>query len=539
VPNEMTNRRSALLAGAGLMGAGLLRPGPRGQAWAQAAAVGEGDIYGPDDPQARRGGVLTIAIANEPPNLDPFHQAGDARTAITVLMYQGLMFEHASGTAKPLLAESMTVSADGLTYTFVLRRGVRFHNGGQMTSADVKYSYDYVRNPANGSPGAADFGTISEVEAPDDHTVVIRLSEPNASLPMTLTNRFGCVVPRDTFSSPQARNRLSQQSVGTGPFMLQEFRPQSHIRMARFPNYWRQGQPYLDGVLFSVQPNAASVLVALRGRRVDLALLARPQDAEQLQGQAGLSIVSAPSLRQCSLDLDSSHAQLKDQRVRQAIALAIDKKAVMDAAIGGKGQVLGTVPAAMQESWGAPLESLPFQKQDPARAKALLAEAGLASGFSLDLIGIIGFEWMDPAAVTIAQQLAAVGIRLNIQRAELGVWLNAFRTRNMRFTFNDWGTQPDPHSLFYRHFRSPPRGADFRNWNNAEADRLMDLGMASADPARRKEAYLGLQRVMDETVPTILLFSPDLVTVSQQRVRNYVQHPTGWWFGLAKAWIAA
>lgn len=529
MPHPMIDRRTALLAGAALLG---VRP-----AWAQTQPAAE--LYGPDDPAPRRGGTLTVAIANEPPNLDPFHQAGDARTAVTVLMYQGLMYEHASGTAQPLLAESMAVSDDGLTYTFALRRGVRFHTGQAMTAADVKYSYDYVRNPSNGSPGAADFGVIAGIETPDDHTVVIRLSEPNASLPMTLTNRFGCVVPRDTFANPQARTRLSQQSVGTGPFMLQEFRPQSHIRMARFANYWQSGQPYLEGILFSVQPNAASVLVALRSRRVDLALLARPQDAEQLQGQAGLVINAAPSLRQCSLDLDCNHAQLRDVRVRRAIALSIDKGAIMQAAIGGKGQVLGTIPAAMQESWGAPIETLPNQRPDPARARALLAEAGLADGFAMDLVSIIGFEWMDPAAVTIAQQLAPLGIRLNIQRVELGVWLNAFRTRNMRFTFNDWGTQPDPHILYYRHFHSAPRGADFRNWNNAEADRLLDAGMATPDAAKRKEAYVGFQRVMDESVPTMMLYSPDLVTVAQARVRNYVQHPTGWWFGLAKAWIAA
>jgi peptide/nickel transport system substrate-binding protein len=146
---------------------------------------------------------------------------------------------------------------------------------------------------------------------------------------------------------------------------------------------------------------------------------------------------------------------------------------------------------------------------------------------------------MDPAAVTIAQQLQRVGIRLNIQRVELGVWLNAFRTRNMRFTFNDWGTQPDPHILYYRHFRSPPQGADFRNWANADADRLLDQGMETSDPAARKRIYLDLQKLMSETVPTIMLFSPNLVTVTQSRVRNYAQHPTGWWFGLARAWIAA
>jgi peptide/nickel transport system substrate-binding protein len=523
------SRRATMLGTAGLIAA-------PGASRAQAAAA---DIYGPIDREARRGGTLTVAIANEPPNLDPFHQAGDARTAVTVLMYQGLMFEHASGEARPLLAERMAISPDGLTYTFTLRRNVTFHTGQAMSSADVKYSYDYIRDPANGSPGAADFGAIAEIATPDDHTVVIRLSRPNASLPMTLTNRFGCVVPRDTFAADGARARLSQQSVGTGPFRLAEFRPQSHIRMARFPQYWEQGQPHLDAILFSVQPNAASLLQALRNRRADIALLPRPQDAEQLRDVQGLGIGTAPSLRQNSLDLDGNHAQLRDVRVRQAIALAIDKEAVMQAAIGGHGTVLGTTVAAMQESWGAPLSALPTQRPDLERARALLAEAGHAGGFALDLVSIIGFEWMDPAAVTIAQQLQRIGIRLNIQRAELGVWLNAFRSRNMRFTFNDWGTQPDPHILYYRHFRSPPQGADFRNWANADADRLLDQGMETADPAARRRIYVELQTLMSATVPTIMLFSPNLVTVSQARVRNYTQHPTGWWFGLARTWIAA
>jgi peptide/nickel transport system substrate-binding protein len=503
----------------------------------QAQGAGD-DLYGPADPAAKRGGTLTVAIANEPPNLDPFHQSGDARTAITVLMYQGLMYEHPSGEAKPLLAESMAISADGLSYTFRLRSNVTFHSGQKMTSADVKYSYDYMRDATNGSPGAADFGAVAEIVTPDDLTVIIRLSKPNASLPMTLTNRFGCVVPRDTFAQPQARARLSQQSVGTGPFRLTEFRPQSHIRMARFANYWQEGQPYLDGILFSVQPNAASLLVALRNRRADLAQLVRPQDAEQLRDIPGITIASATSLRQNSLDLDGNFAQLKDVRVRRAIALAIDKQAVMQAAIGDHGTVLGTIPAAMQESWGAPLDQLSTQRPDLDRAKVLLAEAGLADGFSLDLVSIIGFEWMDPAAVAIAQQLSRIGIKLNIQRVELGVWLNAFRTRAMRFTFNDWGTQPDPHILYYRHFRSPPGGADFRNWNNAEADHLLDEGMATSAPAARKRIYTDFQKVLSDTVPSILLFSPNLVSVAQGRVRNYVQHPTGWWFGLARTWIA-
>ena len=121
--------------------------------WAQDAL-----IYGKSDQAARMGGRMTVGSLTEPPALDPYHQAADARIRVTVLAYQGLFYESASGEAIPLLAESHTLSPDGLTYTFKLRKGVKFHTGQTMTSADVKYSYDYLRDPKNGSPGAGVHG---------------------------------------------------------------------------------------------------------------------------------------------------------------------------------------------------------------------------------------------------------------------------------------------------------------------------------------------------------------------------------------------
>jgi peptide/nickel transport system substrate-binding protein len=107
----------------------------------------------------------------------------------------------------------------------------------------------------------------------------------------------------------------------------------------------------------------------------------------------------------------------------------------------------------------------------------------------------------------------------------------------MGFTFNDWGTTPDPSLLFYRHFRAQPKGADFRNWNNEEASALLDRGLAEPDFDKRREIYLEFQRLLADEVPTIMLFSADLVTVQNERVRNFHQHPTGWYFGLAKTWL--
>ncbi len=496
------------------------------------------DLYGPTAPDAKQGGTLNMGILVEPPGLDPFHQAADARIRLTVLMYQGLFYESPTGEALPLLAEGYDLSPDRLVYTVRLRKGVKFHTGQPMTAKDVAYSYNYIRDPKNGSPGAGDFALISAVDVVDDHTIRITLSAPNAALPMTLGNKYGGVVPAGYFDGGDAKTKLNQASVGTGPFKLVEFKPNSNATLTRNPDYWEKGAPYLDTINFVFLPNSASMLVGLRNRRVDLAPLTRPQDIKQVEGVQGLAIERWPSLNQKAIDLGSELAPLGDERVRRAIALAVDKDELMRAAIGGLGKVIGTMVAAMQDAWGVPVGDLPNQKVDVDGAKKLLAEAGHPNGFDLTLTTIIGYDWMDPAAVTLREQLARIGVRLNIQRVELGVWIKNFQSKQMGFTFNDWATAPDPHLLFYRHFHKAPEGADFRNWNHAQGSELLNQGRLESDPAKRKDIYARFQKILAESAPTIMLFSSDHVTVRTDRVRNYQQHPTGWYYGLARTWLA-
>ena len=503
-----------------------------------ALSASPAELYGPQAKDALRGGTLTVGSLVEPPGLDPFHQGADARIRVTVLMYQGLFYEPVDGEAAPLLAESYEVSPDKLVYTVKLRQGVKFHTGQPMTAKDVAYSYNYIRDPKNGSPGAGDYTVITAIDAIDDSTVKITLSQPNASLPMTLGNKYGAVIPAGYFDAPDSKTKLNQTSVGTGPFKLVEFKPNSNLTLARNPDYWEKGAPYLDQVNFVSIPNSASMLVGLTNKRVDLALLNRPQDVRQVEKVPGLKTERWPSLNQKAIDLGSEYTPLNDPRVRQAIALGVDKDEVMRASIGGLGQVIGTMVAAMQDRWGLPLPEVPNQKPDVEKAKKLLAEAAHPSGIELNLTTIIGYDWMDPAAITLREQLAKIGVKVNIQRVELGVWIKNFQSKQMGFTFNDWATQPDPNLLFYRHFRAAPEGADFRNWKNETASKLLDEGRAEADPAKRKAIYLDFQKEMAQSVPTIMLFSADLVTVRNEKVRNYVQHPTGWYYGIARTYLA-
>ena len=378
---------------------------------------------------------------------------------------------------------------------------------------------------------------ITAIEAVDDSTVKIVLSKPFTALPMTLGNKYGGVVPAGYFDDPEAKQKLNQASAGTGPFKLVEFKPNSHLELARHAGYWETGVPYLDGIKTTFVPNPSSLVVALRNKRVDLALLSRPQDIAQVEKAPGLEVKRWPSLNQKALDLGAETKPLDEVRVRQAIALAVDRAEILKASMGQYGRTINTMVAGMQEKWGADPAVLPNQKVDLDKAKALLKEAGHEKGFDLTLTTINGYEWMDPAAVTLKQQLAKIGVNLNIQRVDLGVWIKNFRGKQMGFTFNDWATQPDPDLLFYRHFHKAPGGADFRNWNDDKASALLDAARSEGDEAKRKVLYVDYQKQMAQTVPTVMLFSADLVTVASEAVRNHELHPSGWYYGLARVWL--
>lgn len=500
--------------------------------------AGPVDLYGPPANAAEKGGTVTVASLTEPPSLDPYHQASDARIQYTTLMYQGLMYESASGKALPLLAQGVDISEDGLTYTFHLRSGVKFHTGGVMTSKDVKYSYDYIRDAKNGSPGAKDFQTIKDITTPDDSTAVFHLTRPNSAMLMTVTNKYGGVIPAGYFDNPEAANKLNTTSVGTGPYKLGELKKNSNLTLLKSPDYWGAGGPYIDKLVFQFMPTSAAIVVALKNSRVDMAVLPRMQDAEQLKDNKQIKVETFPSLNQKAFDLDSNYPPLTDVRVRQAIASAIDKNVIAEAAAPNQHVVLGTVPAAMQKTWGLPLNEVPFQKRDVEKSKSLLTEAGYSKGFDIDLTIINGYDWMNAAAVVVTQELADVGIRVTTKKVELGTWIKSFQADKMGFTMNDWGTQPDPSLLFYRHFHKRPGGADFRNWNNDKGSQLLDDGVATADMAKRVLIYKDFQKVLAQTVPTVMLYSPTYVVAMNTRVHNYVEHPTGWWFGLAQAYVS-
>ena len=495
-------------------------------------------IYGTAPTDVQQGGEVVVGIVYEPPALDPVHQQADATTAVTVLMYQGLAYTDWDGTIRPLLATGWSASDDGLTWTFDLREGVTFHDGSELTAADVKYSYDYIRSDACGCAGSVYLNAVESIEIVDDYTVAFHLASRNSAILAGVADKLTAVFPEGYFDEQGAQARLNQASVGTGPFMLDEFIPNQSIHLVRNPDYWQPGAPYLDAVTFISVPDGNSLLNGLRTGQVDLAQLARPQDVAQLEGVRGVSHQEQISWVQKSLDLQAGGGATEDLAVRQAISLAIDKQDILQAAVQGYGQVIGLVPAGMQERWGAELDELPMQGPDPERARQLLADAGYPDGVDVQITTIIGFDWMTPAAETLVSQLAEAGIRATVQRQDLGVWIDNWGARSfVEVTLNDWGTVPDPSLLFDAHFQMVPVGNDFRNWNNERATELLTQAKQATEYDERYDLYVEVQRMMAEDAITIPLFSSSIVAVSRDRVNNYVQHPSGWYHGLIRTWV--
>ncbi|MDR9392013.1 MAG: ABC transporter substrate-binding protein [Trueperaceae bacterium] len=496
------------------------------------------EIYGPEPEGAQQGGDVVVGIVYEPPALDPVHQQADATTAVTVLMYQGLAYTDWDGTIRPMLATSWSASDDGLTWTFKLREGVTFHNGDELTAADVKYSYDYIRSEDCGCAGSVYLNAVESIEVVDPYTVAFHMSSRNSAILAGVADKLTAVFPEGYFDQDGAQARLNQASVGTGPFMLEEFRPNQSIRLVRNPNYWQPGVPYLDAITFVSVPDGNSLLNGLRTGQVDLAQLARPQDVAQIEGVNSLSHQEQTSWVQKSIDLQAGAGATEDVAIRQAISLAIDKQEILQAAVQGYGQVIGLVPAGMQERWGARLSELPMQGPDPERARQILADAGYPDGVDVQITTIIGFDWMTPAAETLVSQLSEAGIRATVQRQDLGVWIDNWGSRSfVEVTLNDWGTVPDPSLLFDAHFQARPVGNDFRNWNNAEATELLTQAKQATDYDERYAHYVEVQKMMAEDAITVPLFSSSIVAVQQDRVQNYVQHPSGWYFGLIRTWV--
>jgi peptide/nickel transport system substrate-binding protein len=501
-------------------------PEPEATTPPQATAPPEEETTPPSAMEIKRGGTLKIGYELDWDNLDPSQIGAFATTAAYDMVYEGLTtWDMETLEAKPLLAKSWEISDDGLTYTFHLQDGVKWHNGDDFTAEDVKYSIERVQDPATGAAYAEQIGIIESVEVVDDLTVILQLDSPYSPL-LSILPFNPYIVNKDFVESEGGLTPRTM--MGTGPFMFDEWVPDTMSRFERNPNYWRKGEdgqplPYLDAIEFYPMVDETARAAALQSGSVDFITRVSTGEVDNLEGSEGI-VVSAPwSTTYCYAWFDPHKPPFDDVRVRQAVAWAIDRDAISQGVYLGHAWPLY---GAAIPSWHWAYNDLRvYDHRDVDKAKELLAEAGYPDGFEITLVTSSDFAFDVAVAEMMVPWLEEVGIRANLELYDAATFFSNMGggkdvCKYQLFLVGETPTG-DPDDTYYIMHHSS--GAwNYCGYASPTIDRLLEEGRAISDPAERKEIYRQLEETLLEEVPLTYTVGLPKHEAYREYVKGYV-----------------
>ncbi len=483
----------------------------------------------------RRGGLLTVVRQGEATNLDPHKVPAFTSHRVFELVYSTLTRLGPDLSVQPELAESWTLSPDGRRLTLRLR-AAKFHNGEPLTSADVKFTFERILDARTKAVARAFFADVERVEAPDPRTVVLHLKQPNVALLIYMAHPNASIVSEKVARAASDDLSRKEQAIGTGPFRLAEWVPDNFMRFEAFRDFYVAGQPYLDGVRFNIVPDEAGITAALRTKAADLALVGDPRVAQTLGREAGVTVSARPSLNYHLLFVNTKRKPLDDPRVRQAIALAIDRKQIIDTVALGAGDPTGPLPPALP-FYALPVTEYPLYRRDVARARQLLQEAGVGPVELTMLTQTTEPVYAKDIAQIVQQQLGEAGIKLNIELLEFGQWVQRWLKADFELAPGLNSGQPDPDFYLFRYFTGDGNLSFVHSYRNEAASDAIKRARTLLDPARRRELYAVAQRELVNGVPFVWLYVGRDYVAFQNTTRGFVHLPTGSVVYLRQTWL--
>ena len=414
------------------------------------------------------GGILKKAFF-APTNLDPAFLSSITDDEIGKFWGDFLVFidEDLRPDASRSLAEKWSVSSDGLSWTFTVRRGVKFNNGQELTSKDVKFTIDRLRDPKVGAATVALFASIDQIVTPDARTVVFKLKKPDPDLVTNLGDYHAIIVWSGI-------KNFATEHIGTGAFIIDSYLPEDRMTLKRNPSYWRKDAkgnqlPYLDGIEFIFLADASAQVEALRGGQVDYLIYLPSEYVQTVASDPNLVVYQKPSNTHYVVHMRSDRKPFSDVRVRQAFRAAIDRKAILDGAFQGLGVTGRDTPFG--PAYTDFYLDVPELPRDLAKAKKLLADAGYGSGLKITLTAQQASPV--PAMATILkEQLAQVGVNVDIQLVPPDVYYGADNLwLNADFAITDWGARAAPQPYLDLAYTT---GAQWNesHWSDPEIDAL-------------------------------------------------------------------
>ncbi len=480
--------------------------------------------------QPKSGGILKIGVNQDAVGFDPHLTNSTASYHVIEHIYSGLLRFNEKLEIQPDLATEYS-APDPTTYVFKLRKGVKFHNGREMKAEDVKYSLNRIKDPAVASPRAANLAPIDSIETPDDYTVTIKLKAPYAPLITVLADFTTAVVAKEVVDANGGK--MDKVAVGTGPFKLVEYVPNTRIRLEKNADYFLPGKPYLDGITFQPIPDDTARSTAVRTGTVDIIEYAPPKDLSILKGDTKLTIYGDGNNNVRFLAFNLKVKPFDNPKVRQAIAWAVDRGPVLDAAINGAGTQLTAGPF-LPSFW--PGLQQPVYKQDLNKAKSLLAEAGYPNGFTAKLLNTPTYSFLGNAGIVVQEQLKAVGINLEIVSEEWSVFLKDYLGKNFESVVSGYSAFADPHLPLDGTYVSG-RQNNFMSYSNPEFDKLVEQASKVSDQAERAKLYQQAQVILTTDSPMVFLYAANQYEASQSYVKGYVHFINGSHLSFRDTWL--
>lgn len=467
---------------------------------------------------ASSGGALVVGVTSDPDTLFPWKATQFQAINVVQNLYGTLTEFDQELNVIPGLAESWEPSEDGLSVTFTLREGVTFTDGSSFDSADVVFSLEAIQDEATAAVAATSLASVTGIEAPDEQTVVLTLSTPDAALPANLA-----VINMAMLSSDDTEDALNTTPNGTGPFTLNSRTPNQSITLASNDSYWGDVAP-LDSVEFRVIPDESSIVSAMQAGNVQLAVFDDPVVAQTAES-ADVMVESTPQLSYHTLQLNAASGDLADVNLRLALQCAIDRQQVLDTAALGEGEVTGPITSPAYKSDPS---ARPCPERDLDKAAEYLEMAGKSDGVTIQTIVSQGeYSTSVNEAQNLKAQAAEAGITLELEVLEIGSFVDRWIAADFEAAVALNGGRPDPDGMYGRYFTSDGNLNQVAGYSSPELDDLFAQGKQSSDPEERKAIYQELSENLEDNAPWIWLFTSYTYTATASEVQGFTPMPTG------------
>ncbi len=456
---------------------------------------------------------IVVGIQQDIDSLDPHKATAAGTKEILFNIFEGLVKPDENGSLINALASDYTISEDGLVYTFALREGVKFHNGNAVTAEDVKYSLERVSGLLDGTPLISTLSTIQAVDIIDEHTVQVTVESANTEL---IYSFVAAIIPAGSGEEE------GTDPIGTGPFSFVSYEPLKGITLAKNPDYWQEGLPKLDSVEFRIMGDGDTALMELQGGTVDFYAYLTDSQAQALKDSH--QVLSSPTNMVQALFLNNAVEPLNDVRVRQAISYALDKNEINDFVAGGNGTLISSAMLPTLKEYYVDLNDTYGSAANVEKAMELMADAGYADGFDLEIAIVSDYPFHMQTGEVIVEQLKKIGINAAIKGMDNNTWLEqVYNGRNFEATITALTSDMTPGYLMNRFVTDSKK--NFINFQSAEYDEIYLKAQDALDPEEKAGYYKELQKILCDEAGSVFIQTPANQTAISKSLAGYKFYP--------------